>query len=157
MQPAGQPGQPALPLNVTIQDPTEYRAEDGKDQRFFIQGRVKGGALSFTIRTRIHSTGERSTIPAQTFFDAMITHFMKEGTPFSIIRGEWSTFPVSYESNLVAFNNYVNAGDSQVVAAGKTFTGRMAANWGYRTIRIVRTTPPGATHNFTDVLVYFEK
>lgn len=152
---------PAPNSTATIEQDDEYGAQDDNDPAFYIHARVTSdNRLVFTIRTKIYSGGaltRTSSVDPVGFFDAMMQHFQDRGTLITRIKGEWSNYPTGLDSNLVMFNRSIDQGESKELAASKTFTGRMAAKWGYRRVDIVKVLPPAAVNNFTDVLVYFEQ
>lgn len=153
-------------MNAPVPQPTlqvvkgiaaEYFAEDSSDSDFFIGGKVTGGELTFTIVARVPSANKRSLIPASDYFDAMMNHFVGQATKITSVRAEWNAGDPDMASNLNAFNQYTAAGDSEVVAAGKTFTGRMARKWQYTVVKWIQALPIGNTGRYSDVVVQFTK
>lgn len=155
-QPTAQQGLPqGSPLNVITRTTDEYFAEDGSDPRFFIHGRVGSRRLTFRIKVRDLNTNEKSSIPTQVFFDAMMNHLEPGDPPFYAVIGDWSDADPDYLSNLYFFNQGINAGQSREEAARNTSTGQLAMSWGYVNVDFVTLNPPGATQQFTRVLARF--
>jgi hypothetical protein len=151
------------PVNPSIkEDPaqssaTSYRGEDCLDPRFFIEGSVRsGGILSFLVVAELRDgTRSPSGIRGQDFFDAMLDHFIAQGTTVSIIEAEWQASNPDWRTNLDAFNKALQAGDDEKVAATKTPTGVYATRRGYVNVDPQRLNPPGQKGTYTDVLIHF--
>lgn len=134
MSPPASSSSPSIVVDLGGTSILTFRAFDSSDNRFSIQGRIDtySDYLAFRIRTRILSTGERSVIPPDDYFDAMMTHFSQQpgGLP-AAIHAIWTDRDSECLTNLNRFNAALAAGDIEAVAAGKTFTGRMAAKYNY--------------------------
>lgn len=139
--------------------PASFHAFDAADPRFFIRGRIDTYAdhLFFRIATRIPSTGEKSLIDPEEFFDAMMAHFGRQpgGHP-TAIRGVWEDRDPDFATNLIRFHAALAAGDDEPTAATKTFTGRMAAKYNYTEVVFGVTDPPTGPP-YTKVNVHFRK
>ena len=137
-----------------------YVAKDCQDPRFFVTGRIDSytDCLIFTIVTKIRSTQERSSIPPEDFFDAMMAHFGKSagGHP-ACIRGIWNDSDEERKTNLNIFNTLKAAGKSDEDAAKGTFTGRMAVKYNYSKVSFGAFAPPNGPAPYQSVNAYFRK
>lgn len=147
--------QPNPQITVINTSFDEYQAVDNQDPRFFIHGTILRSGLHFTLRVRDLKTQERSIIPAKDFFDAMMNHLEPGDPPFYVINGTWDITNLDLSSNLWKFNSLVGIGYDHISAAKETFTGRLAADWGYTEIVFVRLEPINTTSNFTHIKVQF--
>lgn len=149
--------------NLTVDPSTTddfFKAVDYNDDRFHITARFNdySDSVVLTIVTKILSSGEKSTIPAEAFFDAMMDHFQSTGGHPGTIRGIWDADDPELRTNLDRFNKYVLGGDDEETAAWKTFTGRMAKKYNYTKITFGTKEPAGATPgHYTLVHVYFKE
>jgi hypothetical protein len=158
---SGSSGTPAI-----VVDPGStggfFKAYESSDPRFQITGRIDSYSdnLSFTIVTRILSTAEKCAIPnaAEAFFDAMMAHFQNSGGLPAALRGIWDSSDPELTTNLTRFNDAILAGDDELTAAGKTFTGRMAKKYHYDLISFGLKEPPNAIPgHYSRVHAYFRK
>jgi hypothetical protein len=137
-----------------------YSAYDCNDQRFYITGRIDqhSDCLYYTIVVKIRSSGERSSIPPEDFFDAMIAHFEQTsgGQPMCI-RGIWNDSDEELKTNLNIFNSLKAAGMTDDDAATGTFTGKMARKYGYNRISFGPFDPPNGPAPYKSVSAYFRK
>ncbi|WP_410614097.1 hypothetical protein [Amycolatopsis sp. lyj-109] len=106
---------------------------------------IRDGVMSLAIEK-----GPTTPRGAQMFDDA-ISNFGVENV--AAIQGKWVT---NMPSNLNTFNDLTRSGAMTVEqAAAATFTGKMAARFGFTKIEVVKTIgSPGA---YTDVEVLFTK
>jgi len=164
----GEQGLPVLPMPAPnsglVPDPSNrsdwFAAFDGSDRRFFIMGRIDSNTdcLVFTIIVKIRSTGERSGIQAEDFFDAMMAHFgQSAGGHPTCIRGIWDNSNDELKTNLNIFNTLKAAGKSDDDAAKGTFTGRMAVKYGYDKVGFGPFDPTTGPAPFKSVNAYFRK
>ncbi len=133
-----------------------YLAYDYLDSDFFITGMVDSWSdcLRFAIVNRIRSTGKRSLIPPEDFFDAMMAWF---SVPIACIRGIWNDTDPEKTTNLNIFNTLLACGKTDVEAAKGTFTGRMALNYHYSNVTFGPFAPPNGPPPYKQVHVYFRK
>jgi hypothetical protein len=139
---------------------TSYYAYDSNDRRFFIRGRVDTYTdyLTFRISTRILSTGHKSAVSPEEFFDAMMAHFRQQpgGMP-AAIHAIWDDKDPEFVTNLARFNAALAAGADEKAAAGATFTGRVAKKHNYNDVVPGVTDPPNGPPPYRKVNVYFKR
>jgi Pretoxin HINT domain len=104
----------------------------------------EGGVASFAIEK-----GPTTPNGAQMFDDAM-AHFGADNV--NAIEGKWVT---AMPSNLNTFNTLTAAGASAEDAAAQTFTGKMAARYGF--LRVEIKSLVGSPGSYTNVEVLFTK
>ncbi|WP_322755724.1 hypothetical protein [Frankia sp. Cas3] len=105
---------------------------------------IDNGVLSLAIEK-----GPTTPSGAQMFADVM-NHFGADN--IVAIEGKWvSAMP----SNLNTFNEMVGSGMNLEDAAASTFTGRMAARYGFTGVRVVKAT--GDLGRYTNVQVLFTR
>ena len=130
----------------------EYRAVDGNNHRWFIEGTLQSnGNLAFQVVRE--DSSDRSSIRGHEFFDAMMEHF---GDQVKVIEGHWTDTP-GFDTNLKIFNEKTLAGDSKQEAAFATKTGTWAKKRGYKKLKRVDTIPDNFPGGYEQVLVEFEK
>ncbi|MFE9328634.1 hypothetical protein ACIHDR_47650 [Nocardia sp. NPDC052278] len=123
-----------------------YYKQDTESPRLYSEGTVgPNGELYLTLRTQLEN-GQRSTLlRGAEQFQAILKYF--EGD-FTSILGNWQ-----WGSNLARFNELTAQGFSPEAAAAKTWTGKQAANAGFRTIRVLNS--QGDPGKYTTVQVEF--
>ena len=153
------PSHPDLLPDTINNQADRYYAFDRKDSRFFILGFIDAysDTLRLTIITKILSTGESSSIPAEVFFDEMMTYFQSKGGYPNAIRGIWNDSNLERTTNLDRFNHLVLAGKSMEEAAKGTFTGRMAVKYHYTKINFCPSDKPNGPDPYHSVNAYFRK
>lgn len=159
--PAGPPSSnPSIMVDGRGTSATTFHAHDCNDKRFFIRGRIDtySDYLSFRIATTILSSGDKSAIKPEEFFDAMMTHFrLQAGGLPAAIHAIWDDADPEFVTNLARFNAALAAGADEEGAAGATFTGRMAKKYNYTTVVFGVTDPPNGPPPYRKVTVYFKK
>lgn len=157
--PGASPSNPSIVVDSAGTSATTFHAFDRNDRRFFIRGRVDtySDYLVFRVRATILSTGEKSAVNPEEFFDAMMGHFRSQpgGLP-EAIHAIWEDTDPEFVTNLQRFNDALLAGDDEKTAAGQTFTGRMARKYNYNTLVIGVTDPPIGPP-YRKAHVYFKK
>ena len=139
---------------------TSFYAYDCTDRRFFIRGRIDtySDYLTFRIATKILSTGDKSAIKPEDFFDAMMEHFRQQpgGLP-AAIHSIWDDNDPEFITNLRRFNAALATGANETTAATTTFTGRMAKQYNYNNVVLGITDPPNGPPPYKKANVYFKK
>jgi len=151
---------PLIVVDAYLTSAISFHAYDFNDKRFFVRGRIDTYAdyLTFRIATRILSTGEKSAIDPEDFFDAMMAHFgLQPGGLPDAIHAIWDGSDPGFITNLAWFNAALAAGVDEKTVASATFTGRMSKKYSYNTVVMGVTDPPNGPSPYTKVKVYFKK
>lgn len=149
---------PDLFIDARHTSDSVFRAFDRNDPSFFIDGAIQTytDALVFRIRTRVRSTGVKSTITPVEMFDAMMEHFQTTGGLPAYLRGIWDDRDPEFTTNLNQFNRSVLAGASLSDAALATATGHLAARWNYTVAIVTRAEPNSRPGHYSEVQVAFK-
>jgi hypothetical protein len=130
-----------------------FRAEEGGNPDFFIDGSLKAGTVSFMVIAEIN--GKRGVFKGYEFFDAMLDYFGIQRV--KKISAQWSDARREYRTNLDIFNNETKGGATKDIAAFATHTGRWSRNRGFTIILSIDTTPDDFPGGYEQVLVEFGK
>ena len=108
---------------LVVSTSTDVRIEDAVDRNLFIDGTLElGSEIVFDIRAA-HEDGTRGTVSGKVLFGLMMQHF---GAVPSSIRSLWT-----YGTNLAMFNKLTAQGWSKNDAAGATWSGIRAREYGF--------------------------
>jgi len=129
-----------------------FRAEDGRDSRFYLFATLASGVLRFEVVAQ-QVTGERGSVSGKQFFAAMMDHF---GAKVMSIESEWSKAS-GLTANLDLLNRATAAGLSVEAAAPLAWTGLRASENGYDKVTVVQALPQGSQGNYDSVRVHFSR
>ncbi len=128
-----------------------FEGFDVEMELFRIEGNLDpDGNLDFSINTENYLEGKlqvRSRLHGTQMFMAMMKHFKGR---VKIVRGRWEK-----DSNLKTYKEGLQKGLTREEAAGKTWTGKRAASYGFTKVRIVSELIDESQHGY--VLVEFRK
>jgi hypothetical protein len=150
---------PNLQVDPNCSGPRSFLAVDVTDTRFHIEGclRIVGSEniLSFIVVAELPD-GTRGHVRGSEFFAAMMDHFGDAAV--DVIEGQWETTNPDWTTNLKAFNMIIGTTNTiEEIAATRVPTGIYATRRGYTKVAVVKAFPPGASGNYTEVLVEFRK
>ena len=137
-------------LNVVVATASTFKAEDRNDPRFYIVATLASGVLRFEVVARMDA-GERGSVSGKMLFAEMMNHF---GARIRIIEGNW-TQSSGLATNLEQFNRAISAGLSPEEAAGLTWTGMRASDYGYNQVNVIQALPSNTQGSFLVVRVQF--
>jgi hypothetical protein len=127
-----------------------FRAEDRTDKRFYLLATLGSGLLRFEVVARLPDGAHRA-VKGKDFFRAMMDHF---GAKVRIIEGEWDASG-GLTANIQQLNAATARGLSLDEAAALTWTGRMAAQFGFKNLTVIDAVPAAAQDTYRHVRVNF--
>jgi hypothetical protein len=139
-------------IKEVILTSAHYRAEASNDPKFYINGNLHGGQLSFEVVAALGTT--KGPIQGHEFFEAMLAHF---GNKVKMISAVWSDARPEFTTNLEIFNAETKARATRENAAFATKTGKWAKAAGFSMIQSIDTTPDDLPGGYEQVLVDFVK
>jgi hypothetical protein len=147
-------GTPTPQLNEIITTPTHYRAEDSTDGRFYVDGKLLGGVLTFEIVAELPGN-VRGAVSGKQLLAAMINYFGLAN--IQKIKAIWTDVP-GLDTNLKQFNHWTGVGNlSEVEAARKTWTGQRATlDYQFVAVHVQMADPP-IPGSYEDVIVIFSR
>ena len=129
-----------------------FLAVDRDAPEFSIDGTLTDGELTFEV---VASRGRRrGQFAGRVFFDAMMRHF---GNRVQVIAAVWSDARPEFTTNLNIFNAETKRNVLKEDSAFATKTGTWARDYGFTSIRRIRTTPDDFPGGYEQVLVEFVK
>jgi hypothetical protein len=113
-----------------------FKIEDPSNDHFYIEANLDSeGILTFTIATHFSEFGLRSSLQGHQLFNRMISYFGEHN--INTIRGRWID-GTNHEQYLL----HLDQGLTPEEAALGTWTGRMAAQYGFSIVRSLHDTRP---------------